>query len=184
MATTATRLMTAEELEQMPDDGFQYELIEGVLRRMAPASFGPSNLPARLVTRIGPFVEQHGLGELTAADGGFVLERGPDTVVAPDVGFVRAERAPTGEAREHVAQIPPDLAIEVVSPSDRVRDVNDKVERYLVAGVPLVWVFRPRRRTVTVRRAGQVPVVLRDGDVIDGEDVLPGFRLAVSDVFR
>lgn len=184
MAPTATRLMTAEELEAMPDDGKRDELIEGILQTMSPASFGPSNVAARLVTRIGTFVEEHDLGELTVADGGYVLERGPDTVVAPDVGFVRSDRVPTGEAGNHFAQLPPDLAIKVISPSDRMGAVNGKVERYLAAGVPLVWVFDPRRRSVTVRRRGRGPMLLRDGDVIDGEEVVPGFRLAVSEVFR
>ena len=184
MATIATKLMTAEELELLPDDGYQYELVKGVLRRMAPASFRPSNIAARIVARLVAYSDEHGLGEVTGADGGYVLERGPDTVRAPDVAFVRAERVPSGEAREHFAGIAPDLAVEVVSPSDRMRDVNEKVDQYLATGVRLVWEFRAKRRTVTVRRVGRAPQVLREGDVVDGEDILPGFRLPVGDIFR
>ena len=182
MATSG--LMTAEELELLPDDGYQYELVKGVLRRMAPASFKPSNTAARILIRIGTHAEEHGLGEVTGADGGYELESDPDTVLAPDVAFVRAERLPSPAEQERFPPIAPDLAVEVVSPSDRMRDVNEKVELYLALGVPLVWVVHPRRRTVTVRRREQEPRVLREGDVLDGEDVLPGFRLPVANVFR
>ena len=184
MATTATELMTAEDLARLPDDGCQYELVKGVLRRMAPASFRPSNVAMRIAIEIGAYAKEHGLGELTGADGGYILERGPDTVLAPDVAFVRAERLPSAAEQEHFAPIAPDLAIEVVSPSDRMRKVNEKVDHYLAAGVPLVWVFHPRRRTVTVRRPNQPPHVLREGDELDGEDILPGFRLPIADVYR
>jgi Uma2 family endonuclease len=184
MATAATGLMTAEELALLPDDGYQYELVRGVLRRMSPASFRPSNITARLTVRIGSYVEEHGLGEVTGADGGYVLERGPDTVRAPDVAFVRAARVPAPEEQDRFAELAPDLVVEVVSPSDRMKDVEEKVEQYLALGVPLVWVFHPRRRTVTVHRAGREPRVLHEGEELDGEEVLPGFRLAIGDVFR
>ncbi len=184
MATAANKLMTAEELERVPDDGYQYELIEGVVHRMAPASFEPSSLAARVLTRIGSYVEEGGLGEVTGADGGYVLGRDPDTVLAPDVAFVRAERVPSPEERQHFALVAPDLVVEVVSPSDRVRDVDDKVRRYVAAGVPVVWVFDPRRRTVTVQRPNAAPLVLGAEDVLEGEDALPGFRLPLSDLFR
>ena len=184
MATTANKLVTAEELKLLPDDGHQYELVEGVVHRMAPASFAPSNFAARLLIRIGNYVEERGLGEVTGADGGYVLARGPDTVLAPDVAFVRAERLPSPKEQQHFAPIAPDLVVEVVSPSDRMREVNDKVKRYLAAGVVVVWVFHPRQRTATVRRENKAPLVLNAGDVLDGEDVLPGFRLSLSDIFR
>lgn len=184
MATAATKLMTAEELELLPDDGYQYELIEGVLIRMSPGSFEPSKIAVRVSARIFNFVDARGLGEVTGADGGYVLARGPDTVLAPDVAFVRAERVPTEDEQQHFASVVPDLVVEVVSPSDRMREVNDKVSRYLAAGVPMVWVFHPRRRTVTVRRAHAEPMVLDAEAVLDGEDVLPGFRLPLSEIFR
>ncbi len=183
MATTM-RPMTAEELALVRDDGYQYELARGELRRLPYAGFRASNIAARIAVRIGAYSDAQGLGEVTGADGGYVLERGPDTVRAPDVAFVRAERVPKGEARRRFAALAPDLAVEVVSPSDRMDDVEEKVEQYLALGVPLVWVFDPEPRTVAVRRAGRAPLVLGDGDVLDGEDVLPGFRLPVSDVFR
>ncbi|MDP9363937.1 MAG: Uma2 family endonuclease [Chloroflexota bacterium] len=115
---------------------------------------------------------------------GLFLAHEPDTVVAPDVAFVRAERLPSPSERRGFSPVVPDLAVEVVSPSDRQAKVDEKVALYLAAGVPLLWVAYPRRRVVRVHRPGREPVELGEGDVLDGEDVLPGFRLPVADVFR
>ena len=184
MATTATELMTAEELALLPEDGWRYELVRGELRRMSPSSLRPGVISARLTIRIGNYVEAHGLGELTTAEAGYVLERGPDTVRAPDVAFVRAERMPPLDEQYRFAELVPDLAVEVISPSDRPKDVEAKVEQYLATGVPLVWVFDPKGRTATVRRAGRAPQVLGIGGELDGEEILPGFRLPLADVYR
>lgn len=151
---------------------------------MSPASFRPSNIAVRFAARLVIFADDHGLGEVTGADGGYVLGRDPDTVLAPDGAFVRAERLPSAAEQEHFAPVVPDLVVEVVSPSDSMTKVDDKVTRYLAAGVWLVWVFHPRWRTVTVRRPNQPARVLGETDELDGEDVLPGFRLAVSEIFR
>lgn len=184
MSIATVSKVTAEELEAIPDDGFQYELIEGVVRRMAPASFRPSNLAVRVTIRIGAYAEAHRLGEITGADGGYVLARDPDTVLAPDVAFVRADRLPSAAEQEHFPELAPDLVVEVISPSDRMKDVNEKVDRYLAAGVPLVWVFHPRQTNVTVHRRGRPVLTLEAGDVVDGEDILPGFQLPVADIFQ
>ena len=176
--------MTAEELERLEDDGYRYELIEGVLHRMSPASFRPSNIAARITARIVVFADEHGLGEVASADGGYVLRRDPDTVLAPDVAFARTERLPSAAEQEHFTPVVPDLVVEVVSSSDSMTKVDDKVERYLAAGVPFVGVFRPRRRTVTGGRPNQPARLLREGDVLGGEEVPPGFRLSVSEIFR
>ncbi len=184
MATTATALMTAEDLAKIPDDGYQYELVRGVLRKMSPTSFRPSNIAARLIVRIGTFVEDHNLGEVTGADGGYKLEHDPDTVLAPDVAFVRADRVPPADEQDRFASLAPDLVVEVMSPSDRMREVEEKIDLYLENGVPLAWVFDPKRRRVIVRRPGQPEQVLREGETLDGEEVLPGFRLPVAAIFR
>ena len=113
-----------------------------------------------------------------------MLERGPDPVRLPDVAFVRAERMPSPEEQEHFAPIVPDLAVEVIFPTDRQKDVDEKIEQYLEAGVPLVWVFHLRQRTATVHWAGWPLQDFREGDALDGEEVLPGFRLPLADAFR
>ena len=184
MATTARPLMTAEELARLPDDGYQNEFVRGVLHRMSPTGFEASNIAARLTVEIGIHAKALGLGELTGADGGYELESDPDTVLAPDVAFVRAERLPPPEERQSFPAIAPDLVVEVISPSDRLRAVNKKVDRYLANGVQMAWVFNPRRKTVAVRRPNYPAQVLRTGDMLDGEEILPGFHLPVADVFR
>ena len=184
MTTVTTTLMSAEDLAEIPDDGYQYELIEGVVRRMAPASFEPSSLAMRAGARLVTYADAHRLGEVTGADGGYIFARDPDTVLAPDVAFVRADRLPSAAEQKHFPQLAPDLVVEVVSPSDRVKDVNDKVARYLAAGVLLVWVFHPRQSNVTVHRRGRPALTLGAGDVLDGEDILPGFQLPVDEIFR
>ena len=182
MATT--KLMTAEELEQMPDDGFRYDLVRGVLIRMAPAARRPARIELRVGHYLYTFVDEHQLGEVYGAEAGFILARDPDIVRAPDVSFVRAERLTPDLDEDKFLPFPPDLAVEIVSPSDRARDVHDKVIDYLDAGVPLMWVIHPQRRTVTVYTSNRTARVLREGDELDGGAVLPGFRLPVAEIFR
>ena len=178
-----TKFKTADEPAVLPDDGWFYELIEGVPIRMSPSFGQPGMVASVVVARFVVLAEPGNLGRVFTADPGFLLARDPDTVVAPDVAFIRTERMPPrSEWRRFMP--PPDIAVEVVSPSDRKGDVADKVARYLAAGVPLVWVFWPASRTVDVHAADREVVVLGEGGVLDGGDVLPGFRLPVADVFR
>ena len=108
----------------------------------------------------------------------------PGKVRRPDVSFIRLERLSLAQASEegHIT-IAPDLAVEVVSPNDNLYDVDEKVQAYLRAGVCLVWVVNPRARTVEVHRAKGMGTILREQDELSGEDVLPGFRCRVSDLF-
>lgn len=174
--------MTAEELFELPDDGLRHELVEGELRTMGPAGFDHGRVALQIGARILGHVEEHRLGEVLAAETGFVVARGPDTVRAPDVAFVAAERAPA-EARGF-AELAPDLVVEVVSPSDRASDVSSKAAMWLDAGVRLVWVVDPQARLAAVHHPGGLVTVLREDGVLDGEDVLPGFRLPLATLFR
>lgn len=174
--------MTAEQLLELPDDGMRHELVEGVLRTTAPAGARHGLIAARLLVRLGTFVQTHRLGEFFAAETGFRLRRDPDTVRAPDVAFVGADRAAEAGVPGFPA-LAPDLVAEVVSPSDRAVDVVGKALAWLDAGVRLVWVVDPQNRTVTVYRQDGV-AVLRGGDVLDGEDVLPGFALPLEELWR
>lgn len=182
MATT--KLMTADELEQMPDDGYRYDLVRGELIRMAPAARRSGRVELTFGRHLGNFASPRGLGEVYGAETGFILARDPDIVRAPDVAFVRADRLTPDMDEDKFVPVPPDIAVEVISPSDRARDVLTKVRDYLDAGVPLVLVINPRRLTVAVHTPGATVRVLREGDELDGGDVLPGFRLAVADIFR
>jgi Uma2 family endonuclease len=175
--------MTAEELFELPDDGLRHELVEGELRTMTPAGFEHGRVAARILARVLDHADEHELGQVLAAETGFVLRRDPDTVRAPDVAFVAVDRLPQGTVSGfgHVA---PDLVVEVVSPSDRASEVSSKAEAWLDAGVRLVWVVDPQARLAAVHHPGGLVTVLREDGVLDGEEVLPGFRMPLSTVFR
>lgn len=181
MATT--NLLTAADLAEMPDDGYQYELIRGVLAKMPPPGFEHGALGHEIAWWLENFVRPRGLGRVVV-EAGFWFENDPDLVMAPDVAFVRTDRLPPRQERTGYLTIPPDLAVEVVSPSQSEPDVVAKAAEYLRLGVPLVWAVFPRRQSATVFRAGRAPRVVNLGEALDGEDVLSGFRLPLADIFR
>jgi Uma2 family endonuclease len=173
------RLMTAEELLALPDDGMRHELIDGELRTMAPAG-GPHGRDAmRVSVPVAAHVYSNELGEVLAAETGFVLRRDPDTVRAPDFAFIRAERWPAEGLPEGYVTIPPDLVLEVVSPSDTATEVREKVDEWLRFGVRAVWVLYPGPRLDVYLGDGRVLTYGPD-DGVDGGDVLPGFRIGLG----
>ncbi len=174
-------LLTADDLWRMPRDGRRYELVKGELVEMTPVGPRHGAIARRLGAKLGEFADAHQLGE-TMVETGFCLERQPDTVRAPDVSFLSKERVPP---EDHEGYVPgaPDLAVEIVSPGDRDTDIQDKVMDYLAHGTRLVWVVRPRQRTVTVYRPDGTVRLLRETDTLDGEDVVPGFSLLVGELF-
>jgi Uma2 family endonuclease len=184
MATsTSDRPMTAEDLMALPDDGTRYELSRGVLICMSPAAYWSGKIGGRIARKMGNFAEEHGLGECGVPDTGFRLSRNPDTVREPDVWFIRSDRLPTREAESEYFDGPPDIAGEVISPTDRFEDVMRKVRDYLDAGTRLVWAFDPGPRTTLVFRPdGSFAFVDEDG-ILDGEDVLPGFTLPLKEIW-
>jgi Uma2 family endonuclease len=182
-AAPAPRLMTADELLGLPDDGYHhYELVRGELICMSPSAFIPGMVIGLVIIPLGVFVREHRLGVVGTGEAGFRLASDPDTVRAPDAWFVRAGRVPTGKAGEKFFAGPPDLAIEVLSPSDRYKDVMAKVRDYLAAGTPLVWVIDPMGRTAGAFGPGMVARLLDEDGVLDGGDVLPGFALPLRDI--
>jgi Uma2 family endonuclease len=178
--TVDTRLMTAEELLAMPRGARRYELVDGELITMSPSGELHAIVAGRIAGHLGGFVRPRRLGEVLVAEGGFVLHRAPDTVRAPDVSFLRAERVQRG--RSYVAGAP-DLAVEVVSPNDHEADVNAKVRDYLDAGTRMVVVVDPETETATVHRR-QATSRLAIDDAIDGADVVPGWLLPLREVFE
>jgi Uma2 family endonuclease len=179
---SATRLFTVEEVEREPPEG-EWELIDGVVVPLSPASPRSARIGARLLISVGNHVDRHDLGVVYNADGGFKLFPDRETVRAPDVSFVRAERAPSGEDELRFARLAPDLAIEVLSPSDSRRAALSKATMYLEAGVRLVWLVDPQRRLVVVLTPDELPITLREGDLLDGGEVLPGFAVPVAEIF-
>jgi Uma2 family endonuclease len=180
--STGTRLVTAEELWAMPDKP-RCELVRGEVRTMAPAGFERGAVIVNISTALALYVKPRRLGVVVGAETGFVLQRNPDIVRGADVAFVQASRIPAGGLPVKYWEGAPDLAVEVVSPEDRPKEVEDKFQNYLDAGARMVLVVNPKRRTVTVRRLGAEPVVLLTEDTINGADVVPGFQLPVADVF-
>lgn len=177
----ATRLSVAEFETTCGDE--RVELIDGEVVPMPFSAAGSSRLASWIVYLLGRHVFPLELGDIYNADGAFVLFPDRNTVRIPDVAFVRAGRAPQGEALDHFVNGPPDLAVEVISPSDRPREIAEKVAMYQEAGVPLVWLVDRWARTVTVFALGQAPRTLGVGDELHGGDVLPEFRVAVTEVF-
>ena len=129
------------------------------------------------------FAIEHGLGQGFASETGFVIARDPDTVRAPDWAFVRKSRLKGLLSKKHVP-VAPDLVLETRSPTDTRPEVAYKIEIWLQAGVTLVWEVDPEAQRVTVHRAGRPPIFLTSSDTLSGEDVLPGFELQLSKVFR
>ena len=182
MVLTTTRHYTAEDLRAMPGDE-PWELWDGELTAVPGSGGRSSRVAGRIVSRIDAYLEEHDLGIVTGADGTYILRRDRDTVLVPDAAFVRWDRLPGEEETVQYIPVAPDLAVEVQSPSDEPGKMAQKRSMYFGAGVSLVWWVDPETRTVTVYRPGADPVALAIGDALDGDDVLPGLRIPVADVF-
>lgn len=176
-------LITADQLFRMPDDGNRYELVRGRLLRVDPAGSKSSITTGRISRRIGSFVEASDLGLTGDADWGFKLASDPDIVRAPDVAFVKAERIPSDGIPREFWPGPPDLAVEVLSPSDRMVDVLEKVQEYLTAGTRIVWVIDPEARKAIVFHADRPPEVVGSEGELLGEDVIPSFVLRLAEIW-
>jgi Uma2 family endonuclease len=177
-------LMTADELLQRREDGWCYELVEGRLVRMSPTGWKHGQIVSALFLALARFVEERRLGQVIPAETGFWIspEGEPDTVLAPDLAFVRAGREPdaglTGFPR-----LAPDLVVEVASPSQSRTELGAKALRWLSGGVGLVWVVLPEARVVEVwRGAGMERTVSAEED-LSGDAILPGFVLPLRQLF-
>jgi len=185
MATEAIfeRIYTIEEFMQLPDDGYTYDLVDGRLQRMSPTGGEHGRIASLLNTYLASYVWEHDLGDTFAAETAFVLNPTTRNVRGADVAFVATARLAAVDTG--AVPFPPDLAIEVISPSDRLTSVRRKVASYQQAGVPLIWVVNPRRQTVDVYHPNDAqPTTLGLDDALDGEDVVPGFTLPVLTVFK
>ncbi|HEX6944471.1 MAG TPA: Uma2 family endonuclease [Gemmatimonadaceae bacterium] len=180
---SAPALLTAEELLRLNLPNKRTELVRGQLVVREPAGYLHGNIAMRIGSVIHQHVEANSLGEVFAAETGFTLARRPDTVRAPDVAFIRSARLPSPPPRGF-AELAPDLAVEVLSPDDRPGEVLEKVGDWLNAGALLVWVVDPRRRIARVYRADGSETHVDDEGSLEGEELLPGFRLSLKAVLR
>jgi Uma2 family endonuclease len=187
MAEIQQKLYTVEDLWELQGESDEYklaELIRGELI-MVGGSGGEATIIAGFILRkIGNYSDEHKLGYVTGADGHYVVSTNPDTAVIPDVGFIKKERMPKPVPKKYI-HATPDLAVEVISPTDKAKEIREKIELYLEHKTELVWVVYPSSERVDVYRAADkahVEVVKLDG-VLDGENVLPGFKLSVQEIF-
>jgi Uma2 family endonuclease len=181
MTTQATKLITAEELFDMGAVG-RCELVRGEVIRMSPSGLQHGVIAMTIGHALAAFVKAHPLGHVLAAETGFTIEREPDTVRAPDVSFISSKRY---VATPKFYEGAPDLAVEVMSPSDRWSEVNEKIDGWLAAGCKSCWVVDPKSKTVTIYRIDEKAVTrLKSGDVIREAVLLPGFQLSVDEVFK
>lgn len=175
--------LTVEEFwnYDVPED-MRAELVRGELRLIPPPGSEHGLVGADLLIRLGAHVQAQGLGVVTVGSG-YVLADLPRTVRAPDIGFISASRLPPDIRRKEIARLRPDLAIEIRSPSETPSRLEEKLEDYRAVGIPLVWVVDPERQTVTVIVNGRETVVLHRNDILDGDSIVAGFSVRLSEIF-
>ena len=175
--------LTADDLLHLHSQGIRGELVRGVFTERMSSGIQHGTLVVNLASEMRTFVKPRRLGRLVASDSGVRLGRNPDTVREPDIAFFSVHKMPLDAEVPGYAEVPPDLVVEVVSPSNTHREVSDKALMWLNAGVIVVWVVDSIRRRVEVHCQGREVLVLAESDTLDGEDVLPGFSCLIADIF-
>ena len=182
------QLISAEDflaIAESPEyDDRSIELVEGEIIEMSKSSGLHGQITMFLGAKIFNFVADNALGIVTAAETGFILERNPDgrdTVRALDIAFIRGEKVP-GVLPDQLVNVAPDLAVEVISPSNKVADMHRKIRQLLAAGTALVWIVHPETHTVEVHTQSGA-TTLEEVDTLSGGDVLPGLEIPVSEIF-
>lgn len=177
-------VFTADDLLRLSDNLRRYELVRGELREMAPVNAGHGYRTVGLSARLYDFVEENDLGYVFT-ETGFILGQGPDTVRAPDIAFVRRDRFAEAALDDRgFLPMAPDLAVEVISPSETAEDLAEKVQEYLAAGVEQIWLVSNRTKTIQIYRQPAEAITLGVDDSLDGEDLLPGFSLPLGELFK
>jgi Uma2 family endonuclease len=164
--------------------GQRFELVAGELRVMSPAGWRHGAIIGNLHTILGSYIRQKGLGKVFGAETGFQLKSDPDTVRAPDFAFISKRNIPKKLPKDSYWPGAPDLAVEVLSPSDRTGDVDEKITEWLTAGVETVWIVDPTLQIVTIHQAGKSAQIRSVGDDLEGAPVVPGFSCEVKELFQ
>lgn len=178
----APNFSTEEELWELSQDGYRFELLDGELRPMPPTGAEHGARTMTLSAFVAAFVIQNNLGVCFGAETGFRLSENPVTVLAPDFAFVRAARLPDVLPKGFLPVVP-DLVLEVRSPGDRAAEVADKIGRWLEAGTLFVWELNPRTKKLTVFRPDVPALELGVGDTLDAEPLLPNWSLPLNRIF-
>jgi len=176
----AVRQVTVEEFAEMPLQGI-WELVDGEPIELSPAAGRSGWISGNVYRLLASHVRQGQLGWAFPPETGFILFEDRHTVRSPDAAVVLGHRL--ADLPDSFVPMPPDLAVEVLSPSDRMADALAKVAMYLQAGTPLVWLVNPATRTVVVFRSESDPETLGESDTLESGDVLPGFRVPVAEIF-
>jgi Uma2 family endonuclease len=184
--STVTQYMTEDDLLRMPDDGNRYELIEGELRQIALAGYEHGRCTGHLSGMLGIHVRQNKLGDVLAAETGFIIARTPEgrvTVRAADIAFVAKGRIPANANTAKYLELAPDLIVETLSPSDTAFEVEEKIAAWLKTGVRMALTMNPTSRTIMIYRSLHDVMRLTDQDELDLNDVIPGFRCREAEIF-
>ena len=183
MARPNPRLLTQDDLFHLPDDGLRYELVRGHLVSEPPPGYRHGRTAATLTFELEDYARAHGHRIAVTCDVGFCLSREPDTVRAPDVAVLQRSRLATFDDDRRYFPGAPDLAVEVLSPSDRRGAVREKVADYLDSGSVMVWLVDPARREIRVcTSAGEECIGI--GGTLTANGLLPGFALPLDSVFE
>jgi Uma2 family endonuclease len=182
-SANARVMLTVDEFlaYDLPDG--KAELVRGELRVSPPPGSRHSAVITAILSRIATYVRTNRLG-IVFTNGGFELLELPRTVRAPDVAFVRADRLPPEGVGPGLLRLAPDLAVEVISPTETRARVREKLEDYRTSRIPLVWLIDPQTRTVTVIEREQPSRDLGASDLLEGGDVIPGFSCAIAELFE
>ena len=183
MSTVANRTAyTMDEFLALPDHD-RYELVDGELEELHVSNLS-SLVGGRTYTRLMNHCEAQNLGPVLPCDSYYqCFTDRPRHARKPDVSFIRQERLPEDWLADGYLTIPPDLAVEVLSPNDLAYEVDEKIQEYLDVGVKLVWIINPEQRWVIIHRADGSVVKLKETDMLDGEQVIPGFSCKVGELF-
>jgi Uma2 family endonuclease len=176
------KLMTADELWQLPRDGMRHELVAGALRTMSPTGYEHGEVEADVVFNLKMALRGRGVGRIVGGEVGFRLRRSPDTVRGADVAFVRSGRRPVGESARRYFEGAPDLAVEIVSPGDTAAEVEEKVRDWLRHGAGAVWVIYPSGPGLVAHRPDGSARHHGPEDEVEGGEAVPGFRMRLADL--
>lgn len=175
------RLLTGEDLLRLPDLG-PCELVRGRIVPMTPTGFRHGEIELNLGAALRDWARESGRGRAQVGEVGIYVRRNPDTVRAADVSFISHERL-ARQVSESYLDVPPELVVEILSPEDRWRDVQAKLDDYFSAGVDRVWVVDPKGCRLSVYFSPSQKQVFESGETLTDSELLPGFSLAVAEIF-
>ncbi|MEM7330462.1 MAG: Uma2 family endonuclease [Chloroflexota bacterium] len=170
-------------MAKLPPDASRGELVRGEFKPMSPASFHHGTIAHKISLLLGMHILQEKSGVMCAAETGFLIAKNPDTVRAPDAAFVTNEKFEKFASEKGFFDGAPDLAVEVISPSETAVEIETKIIEYLEAGTQLVWILYPQTQTITIHQAPNIVKKLANQDMLIGDPLFPNFSVPVDEIF-